>query len=64
MGYILFQVSNYKMALQRQAYAINGPTLGDSLPPFKWTGPFANMSHVGLPDVYDFGWEFMQPTLV
>ncbi|KAI0219164.1 Phospholipase B-like 1 [Lamellibrachia satsuma] len=57
------KVSDYKMALLRQAFIINGPTLGTGLKPFSWTGPFKNMSHVGLPTTYDFDWVGTRPLL-
>lgn len=34
--------------------AVGGPT-SDSLPPFQWSkSDFANLSHVGQPDLWDF----------
>ena len=51
------------MALKRQAYAINGPTLGTNLKPFQWTGQFAKYPHVGLPQSYNFPWVFMFPEM-
>jgi len=55
------KVADYKMARSLQSLAINGPTLGDNLKPFAWTGSFANASHIGLPEKYDFAWQPMQP---
>lgn len=55
------KVADFKMALSLQSLAINGPTLGDNLTPFSWSGPFANTSHIGLPDKYKFGWVPMKP---
>ncbi|KAJ8037244.1 Phospholipase B-like 1 [Holothuria leucospilota] len=56
------KVSDLAMADKMQSYAINGPTRFEgSLPPFSWTGQFANYSHVGLPDVYKFDFVTMQP---
>lgn len=51
------KVSNYKMALERTADIINGPTLGTRLPPFQWTQTYKE-SHVGLPQTYNF--DFIQ----
>ncbi len=53
------------MALARQSYAINGPTVGgrSKLEPFEWTGQFAKYPHVGLPEKYAFSWQFMAPEL-
>lgn len=56
------KVSDLSMAAKLQSFAINGPTRnGGSLPPFSWTGPFQNASHLGLPTVYDFDFVTMQP---
>ncbi|ESP01375.1 hypothetical protein LOTGIDRAFT_186156 [Lottia gigantea] len=54
------KVTDYNMALNLQAEIVNGPTLGDNLPPFKWVPPF-NGSHVGLPNVYNFPFIMAQP---
>lgn len=51
------------MALDFNAFAINGPTLGSGLAPFEWTGVFKNTSHVGLPEVYNFDWISTKPSL-
>ncbi|KAJ8037242.1 Phospholipase B-like 1 [Holothuria leucospilota] len=56
------KVSDLAMADKMQSYAMNGPTRFEgSLPPFSWTGQFANYSHLGLPDVYEFDFVTMQP---
>ena len=60
---LISQVTNFAMAKKFQALVINGPTLGTGLKPFSWTGPFSNMSHVGLPETYNFGWYLMEPVL-
>jgi hypothetical protein len=40
----------------------SGPT-SDALPPFQFsTSPFANTSHVGLPDLFDFPWVSLEWT--
>lgn len=57
------KVTTYAMALQRQAHAINGPTLGSNLTAFSWSGPFSKYSHQGLPKAYRFPWVYMSPTL-
>ncbi|XP_033098248.1 phospholipase B-like 1 [Anneissia japonica] len=51
------KVTNMEMADRFVAYAISGPTKSHGLPPFKWTTNF-NVSHVGLPEVYNF--EFIE----
>ncbi|XP_046581881.1 phospholipase B-like 1 [Haliotis rubra] len=56
------KVADFNMALNLTADVINGPTLGTSLPPFKWTPKF-NVSHVGLPPVYDFKFLRTRPSL-
>jgi hypothetical protein len=33
-----------------------GPT-ADNLPPFAWTGRFANDAHNGMPTLWNFAWE-------
>jgi hypothetical protein len=48
-----------------RSYAINGPTTGSlppggNIPPFQWT-QFPSVSHIGLPDTYDFAFEPMVP---
>jgi hypothetical protein len=50
------------------AEVVNGPSNGDvtygALPPFTWAGPFANITHEGLPEVYDFDWVSTAPSIV
>eukprot|EP01132_Coremiostelium_polycephalum_P003860 gene3860-4811_t len=38
--------------------AISGPTRSNNLPAFRWSSnpAWANISHIGLPDVWDFDW--------
>ncbi|XP_077979884.1 phospholipase B-like 1 [Glandiceps talaboti] len=56
------KLSDYHMARKLQSLAINGPSLGTGLPPFKWTAEFHDV-HVGLPQVYDFSFVPMEPQL-
>ncbi|XP_074649153.1 phospholipase B-like 1 [Tubulanus polymorphus] len=56
------KVSDYKMALNRESFAINGPTRGNKLEPFSWTAKFKD-SHLGLPHTYDFDFVEMKPIL-
>lgn len=56
MGCYDTKVTDYKMAQALSSFAINGPTTSHNLKPFSWTGPFSNMSHIGLPTTYNFGW--------
>ncbi|XP_071963948.1 phospholipase-B 81-like [Antedon mediterranea] len=53
------KVTNMEMADNFVAYAISGPTRSHGIPPFKWTTQF-NVSHIGLPEVYDFEFEEMK----
>ncbi|XP_059142725.1 phospholipase B-like [Physella acuta] len=55
------KVSDYSMAMRLQADIINGPTLGNDLPAFSWSGIFANQSHIGLPDIYNFSFVRTKP---
>jgi hypothetical protein len=44
-----------------EAEAVNGPT-ADGLKPFSWVvSPFKNITHEGLPDVFDFQFEVEAP---
>ncbi|PAA87041.1 hypothetical protein BOX15_Mlig010955g2 [Macrostomum lignano] len=54
------------MAKYMTSYAISGPTTGSSsrkLPPYAWS-QFLNVSHMGLPPVYNFSWVTMSPTVL
>ncbi|KAL5018080.1 hypothetical protein ScPMuIL_003802 [Solemya velum] len=53
------KVSNYKMAQEFKAEIINGPTTADGLPPFDWAK--FNVSHVGLPEKYNFDFVLTKP---
>lgn len=58
------KVTSYKNgAMQGKADIINGPTRsaneGD-LPPFSWA-QFSGQKHLGLPQVYDFGFVSTEP---
>ncbi|XP_013417551.1 phospholipase B [Lingula anatina] len=54
------KVTDFAMAQKRMSYAISGPTLGTGLPPFVWSPKF-NVSHIGLPPKYNFGFVMMHP---
>ncbi|XP_062335377.1 phospholipase B-like 1 [Osmerus eperlanus] len=56
------KVTDYHMAEQFQAEAVNGPTTQHGLPPFSWDG-FNSTAHQGLPLVYNFTFTDMQPLL-
>ena len=51
------------MAMGMKSLAISGPTIGDNLQPFSWTGIFEKDPHRGLPNVYNFDWVNMKPEL-
>ncbi|KAM9425887.1 phospholipase B-like 1 [Pholidichthys leucotaenia] len=56
------KVTDYQMALQLAAEAINGPTTQGGLSPFSWQ--FFNLTpHEGLPETYNFPFVTMKPTL-
>ena len=55
------KVTNYAMHKLMQSEAINGPTTHGGLPAFKWSEWNGTNSHQGLPDVYDFEFELMDP---
>jgi len=59
---VSFQVADYAMAAKRMAWVINGPSRGDNLQPFAWS-QFHNISHIGLPPVYNFDFILMKPHL-
>eukprot|EP00049_Salpingoeca_infusionum_P011479 m.199418 g.199418 ORF g.199418 m.199418 type:complete len:533 (-) comp14943_c0_seq1:2649-4247(-) len=54
------KVTNYDRALKMQSEVVNGPTVSHGLPPFSWT-QYPNASRMGLPDTYNFQFEFMDP---
>ncbi|XP_078610186.1 phospholipase B-like 1 [Branchiostoma floridae x Branchiostoma japonicum] len=54
------KVSDYHMARNLTSFAINGPTLGTGLEPFSWSDKF-KISHIGLPNVYNFSFVTMTP---
>lgn len=59
--YLMVQVTDYKMAVQLAAEAINGPTT-QGLRPFSWQS-FNLTTHQGLPHTYNFPFLTMRPTL-
>jgi hypothetical protein len=58
------KASMASMWASKTALAVNGPTRGSAfegpLPPFSWA-QFPATPHMGLPEVYDFEFETMQP---
>lgn len=55
------KTTDLNMARRFQAEIINGPTLGTGLSPFSWTGKFASLPHVGLPETFSFPFVRTQP---
>lgn len=58
----LVQVTDYQMAVQLVAEAINGPTTQGGLRPFSWHS-FNFSTHQGLPHTYNFPFVTMRPTI-
>ncbi|XP_047427646.1 phospholipase B-like 1 [Mugil cephalus] len=56
------KVTDFHMAGDFRAEAVNGPTTQGGLPPFSWT-KFGSMSHQGLPPYYNFTFVQMEPRL-
>uniref|UniRef100_A0A3Q1BZE7 Phospholipase B-like n=1 Tax=Amphiprion ocellaris TaxID=80972 RepID=A0A3Q1BZE7_AMPOC len=56
------KVTDFHMAGDFLAEAVNGPTTQDGLPPFFWK-QFSSISHQGLPQYYNFTFVKMQPLL-
>ncbi|KAM6950993.1 phospholipase B-like 1 [Aplochiton taeniatus] len=56
------KVTDFQMALQLVAEAINGPTTQGGLQPFSWQ-QFNHTAHKGLPDIYNFSFVSMKPSL-
>lgn len=63
------KATTWRLALRNAATAVSGPTRGGSadgrvppsLPPFAWQGRWRHMEHRGMPELFDFDWELMQP---
>jgi len=56
------KVSSYLMAQTMEAEAVNGPTT-DGQQPFTWSAPqFKNITHQGLPDIFNFRFEREAPS--
>ncbi|XP_044034726.1 phospholipase B-like 1 isoform X1 [Siniperca chuatsi] len=56
------KVTDYQMAVQLVAEAVNGPTTQGGLHPFSWQS-FNLSTHQGLPQTYNFPFVTMMPTL-
>jgi len=55
-GAIDAKITNYKMFKELKFLAVSGPTegTGDRLGAYCWSKSHANVSHVGLPDCWNF----------
>ncbi|XP_043929904.1 phospholipase B-like 1 isoform X2 [Protopterus annectens] len=56
------KVTDYFLASQFTAFAINGPTTEGNLPVFNWD-QFKEVTHKGLPNSYNFSFVTMKPLL-
>lgn len=56
------KVTDFFLASQFTAFAINGPTTEGDLPVFSWDN-FKNITHQGLPNSYNFSFVTMKPLL-
>ncbi|XP_033826730.1 phospholipase B-like 1 [Periophthalmus magnuspinnatus] len=56
------KVTDFHMAADFRAEAVNGPTSQGGLPMFRWD-KFINISHVGLPRFYNYTFVPMEPLL-
>eukprot|EP01010_Urceolus_cornutus_P002038 NODE_262_length_1895_cov_306.195558_g212_i0.p1 GENE.NODE_262_length_1895_cov_306.195558_g212_i0~~NODE_262_length_1895_cov_306.195558_g212_i0.p1 ORF type:complete len:543 (-),score=110.57 NODE_262_length_1895_cov_306.195558_g212_i0:203-1831(-) len=54
------KVTSYERFRRLESEAINGPTT-QGQPVFTWASKWANVSHIGLPERYDFRFEVMRP---
>jgi len=62
MGCYDGKITSFDLIPNRQAWVVNGPTTSQgTLPPFSWTGQFANAPHEGMPTTYNFTFELTQP---
>jgi len=59
-GGIDSKITDNLLIQQMTAWAVSGPTW-DSQPVFAWTNTWATVPHFGMPQVYNFYWEFMTP---
>ncbi|XP_041362264.1 phospholipase B-like 1 isoform X2 [Gigantopelta aegis] len=53
-GCIDTKVTSFKMAEDCAASIISGPTTASNIPPFHWGKKYANVSHIGLPEEFNF----------
>jgi len=54
------KVTSYDRALKLVSEAINGPTT-ENQPPFGFSGQWAMIPHEGMPEVFNFAFEIMDP---
>lgn len=53
-------MTNYRLALQLTAEAVNGPTWGEGMPPFSWSD-WPHVAHRGMRQVFNTQWELQAP---
>jgi len=61
-GGIDSKVTSFDFVKKGVCYAQSGPTMGgalNNLPPFDWTKGWSKITHIGLPDVFNFTWVTM-----
>ena len=58
------KVTDLEMARERRAFAINGPTTGTELGNFQWKDKFPDTFHWGTPEMFNFSFVEMTPTLI
>eukprot|EP00048_Salpingoeca_helianthica_P007766 m.114714 g.114714 ORF g.114714 m.114714 type:complete len:459 (-) comp14430_c1_seq2:72-1448(-) len=59
VGGIDSKITSSKLLRENAVYAISGPT-HQSLPPFEWTGPWAQFPHEGMPLLFNFNYTLIQ----
>jgi hypothetical protein len=59
VGGIDSKITSTSLLRQNAVYAISGPT-HQSLPPFAWTGPWAQLPHTGQPVLFNFNYTLIQ----
>ena len=55
------KVTSSRLARQRAAWVVNGPTHNAYIQPFAWSEEFRNTPHRGQAAVFNFSWELQVP---
>jgi hypothetical protein len=53
------KISSYSLFQKFESWIYSGPTKDDQVP-FSWTSEWDHISHVGLPQTFDFDWVHVQ----